>query len=263
VLRALVLLAAVLAVTSLPCLVALAINAEDVVERAMRAVRRGLRRRRALLRAALRHAAVLDAEGARRDRSRVADAGNGRRGRGLPHWWPFGRARRAAPGRAAEPAAGRAPARSQPGGDAAEAGVSHVEVDWDEMERSATAAGERAGARASLTRRRRLVQLAWALRHSPEGLPEPAGPPIEQIAADLRRLGQQRLGIATRSPVWFSAVSRAYDDRLRAACRALRIDEHLGELTGVDLEIERVRVEGVLKAAGMRFGDTAERRSDP
>jgi hypothetical protein len=80
---------------------------------------------------------------------------------------------------------------------------------------------------------------------------EPVGPPIEQIAADLRRLGRQRVGIATRSPVWFSAVQRAYDDRLRLACRQLCIEEHLNDLDGIDQDIERVRAEGQLESAGL------------
>jgi hypothetical protein len=80
---------------------------------------------------------------------------------------------------------------------------------------------------------------------------KPTGPPIEQIAADLRRLGRQRIGVATRSPVWFAAVQRAYDDRLSLACLELEIPQHLRELTGIDLEIERVRIEGELAAAGL------------
>ncbi|MFJ6149892.1 hypothetical protein [Micromonospora profundi] len=75
--------------------------------------------------------------------------------------------------------------------------------------------------------------------------------PLEQLAADLRRLGGQRLGSSGRSMVWYAGVLQAYDDRLRLACRALGITEHLAELTGVDQEIERVRVEGVLHAAGL------------
>jgi hypothetical protein len=82
----------------------------------------------------------------------------------------------------------------------------------------------------------------------------PVGPPIEQLAADLRRLGRQRLGIATRSTVWFTAVQRAYDDRLRLACRSLDIEQHLDELDGLDLDIERVRVEGELVIAGVSLG---------
>jgi len=114
---------------------------------------------------------------------------------------------------------------------------------------------ERAERRSAHPPRWRMRRIAWALRHTPRSMPrQPAGPPIEQVAADLRRLGQQRLGIATRSPVWFAAVQRAYDDRLQVACRELEVEEHLGELEGVDLEIERVRVEGALQAAGMALG---------
>jgi hypothetical protein len=81
--------------------------------------------------------------------------------------------------------------------------------------------------------------------------PRPNQPSIEAIAADLRRLGRQRLGIATRSSVWHAAVLRAYDERLRLACRCLDVPEHLSQLGGIDLEIERVRVEGLLQAAGL------------
>ncbi|MGN9905991.1 hypothetical protein ACTMTJ_00400 [Phytohabitans sp. LJ34] len=87
-------------------------------------------------------------------------------------------------------------------------------------------------------------------------------PSIQQIAADLRRLDHQRLGIATRSKVWHAAVLLAYDDRLRLASRCLGVCEHLGQLDGVDLEIERVRVEGELEAAGLHLRSTAPRHQD-
>jgi hypothetical protein len=107
-----------------------------------------------------------------------------------------------------------------------------------------------------LGRRWRLVRLAHALRLEPElEQGEPTSPPIQQVATDLRRLSRQRLGIATRSPVWFTAVQRAYDDRLGVACRQLGIEEHLAEVTGIDLDLERVRVEGLLEAAGLVFRD--------
>jgi hypothetical protein len=76
-------------------------------------------------------------------------------------------------------------------------------------------------------------------------------PSLQELAADLRRLGRLRLDVATRSPVWHAAIQRAYDDRLRLACRYLDVDEHLTELGGVDLEIERVRVEGELVGMGL------------
>ncbi|MCP3783545.1 hypothetical protein NLX85_09225 [Micromonospora sp. A3M-1-15] len=75
--------------------------------------------------------------------------------------------------------------------------------------------------------------------------------PLEQLAVDLRRLGGHRLAASDRSVVWHGAVIDAYDERLRAACGALGIAEHLTELDGVDREIERVRVEGLLHAAGL------------
>jgi hypothetical protein len=88
------------------------------------------------------------------------------------------------------------------------------------------------------------------LRRHSEG-DAPAGPPFEEVAADLRRLARQRAEVASRSPVWFTAVHRAYDERLCIACRELQIAEHLTELEGMDLEIERLRVEGLLQAAGL------------
>ena len=107
-----------------------------------------------------------------------------------------------------------------------------------------------------LGRRWQLLRLARALRVAPAlARSEPTCPPIEQVASDLRRLSRQRVGIATRSPVWFTAVQRAYDERLLLACRQLDIDEHLEGLTGVDLELERVRLEGTLELAGFALRD--------
>ena len=78
------------------------------------------------------------------------------------------------------------------------------------------------------------------------------GPPIEQIAFDLRRLNHQRRGGPTlESELWRDAVVRAYDARLCLACRRLGLTEHLQPLEGIDREIERVRVEGELQAAGL------------
>jgi hypothetical protein len=74
---------------------------------------------------------------------------------------------------------------------------------------------------------------------------------IDQIARELRRLDRQRRdGPATESQRWLAAVVRAYDDRLCLACHHLGVAEHLRRLDGVDREIERVRVEGELQAAG-------------
>lgn len=77
--------------------------------------------------------------------------------------------------------------------------------------------------------------------------------PFERIAADLRRLGSDRLGIGQRNELWHTAVERAYDGKLREACHALGIAEHLEDLQGLDREIERLRIEGELIAAGVRL----------
>jgi hypothetical protein len=87
----------------------------------------------------------------------------------------------------------------------------------------------------------------------------PHGPAIEQIAADLRRLHRQRsAGPTTESLAWLLAVRRAYDDRLCLACTCLGVTEHLNELDGLDREIERVRVEGELQAAGLVLRTAAD-----
>lgn len=85
-------------------------------------------------------------------------------------------------------------------------------------------------------------------------------PAIEQIAAELRRLDRQRHGgPSIESVVWLAAVVRAYDGWLRLACRRLDVAEHLHRLEGVDRDIERVRVEGELQAAGLALRSAAYR----
>ncbi len=78
---------------------------------------------------------------------------------------------------------------------------------------------------------------------------QPTGPPLEQIAADLHRLGSARLSCVLGS-TRYNATTRAYDHRLMHACRALEVDEHLSEVEGVDLDLERLRVEGQLIESG-------------
>jgi hypothetical protein len=79
-----------------------------------------------------------------------------------------------------------------------------------------------------------------------------APPPIEQIACDLRRLDRQRRTGPTReSERWMAAVLHAYDVRLSLACRCLGLTEHLLSLDGLDRDIERLRVEDRLRAAGL------------
>ena len=103
-------------------------------------------------------------------------------------------------------------------------------------------------------RRRQDRRLDRDLRRVDVGarLAELALPSIEQIAYDLRRLDRQRRsGPTGDSEVWLAAVQRAYDDRLRLACHCLGVPEYLQPLEGMDREMERVRVEDRLEAAGL------------
>lgn len=97
---------------------------------------------------------------------------------------------------------------------------------------------------------------AWLVvrRH----LPPPTGPtgrPIEALAADLRRLRAATLHTPPgTSYVRRSATVAAYDDVLVQACLALDLPDTLFGLSpGTDREAERLRVEALLEAAGLRL----------
>ncbi|MEO3815724.1 hypothetical protein [Plantactinospora sp. B24E8] len=118
--------------------------------------------------------------------------------------------------------------------------------------------GRRIARRRQQRRERRLLnRFDRAFEVDPHGRIDPTeldrvdGPTIQQLAADLRRLADQRWYAADRSGPEQQTLLEAYDDRLRLASQRLGVPEHLGELTGVDREIERVRVEGELEAAGL------------
>lgn len=83
----------------------------------------------------------------------------------------------------------------------------------------------------------------------------PAGPPVELIARDARRLRAELLAprpgtpMARRLGTW-----RAYDDVLADACRALDVPDTLtGLRPGTERDVARVRVEHELDAAGLRL----------
>ncbi|GEP34569.1 hypothetical protein NSZ01_23370 [Nocardioides szechwanensis] len=83
--------------------------------------------------------------------------------------------------------------------------------------------------------------------------PVPVGPPIERIAADVRRI---RADIRHTPPGMPAARRRgwsaAYDDVLVAACRALDLEQCLeSRLTMVERELERERVERMLVRSGL------------
>jgi hypothetical protein len=89
--------------------------------------------------------------------------------------------------------------------------------------------------------------------------PVPAGPPIERIAADLRRLYRQRTMLAGHSPspgrgLRTKALNAAYVDILTSACRALDVAGPQAGPNGLvsDQEIERVEVD--LRDHGLEVG---------
>jgi hypothetical protein len=95
--------------------------------------------------------------------------------------------------------------------------------------------------------------------------PEAAGPPVERLAADLRRLSAacRELPRGT-SHARYRGMLAAYDDVLCSACRALDIEQSLGSLPqGLDRDLERLRVEGALESAGLLFRTPRKRQDTP
>jgi hypothetical protein len=93
----------------------------------------------------------------------------------------------------------------------------------------------------------------------PPAPPTPMGRPIERIAADARRLRVQLGQIQPGLPVARLAGWRqAYDDVLLEGCRALGIEDRLSDLPpGTEREAERLRVEYLLEAAGLRLDNAS------
>jgi hypothetical protein len=81
--------------------------------------------------------------------------------------------------------------------------------------------------------------------------PPRSSPGPEQIAGELRRLQRLRhYGLATQSEVWLAAVNDSYDRWLCEGCQTLGVGEELRRLDGLDKELERARIEDLLRAKG-------------
>jgi len=104
--------------------------------------------------------------------------------------------------------------------------------------------------------------LFWLAVKAPEALaairrrrevPGPAGPPIERLAQDLRRVRRSLTDLPPDAPmVRRRATSQAYDALLGQACVALDVPNWLPDLPeGVEREVERLRVEESLRRAGL------------
>jgi hypothetical protein len=82
---------------------------------------------------------------------------------------------------------------------------------------------------------------------------QPAGRPIQEIAASIRRLGSAYYEAAPgRSWVKSEAFRRAYDGALAEGCLALDVQTDLLEIPpGTERDAERLRVEHLLMDAGL------------
>jgi hypothetical protein len=87
---------------------------------------------------------------------------------------------------------------------------------------------------------------------------QPAGRPLEIVAQDARRLaGRFHHPPPGTSFAKIEGARRAYEYVLAEACAALEVEHLLGVLPpGDELDVERMRVEGVLWLAGLRIDET-------
>lgn len=103
--------------------------------------------------------------------------------------------------------------------------------------------------------RDRVLRVGRALHVADPPPPQPSGPPIEQVAADLRRIRTQISQAPAEMPVarrrgWIEA----YDDMLVTACHELGMEERLRAIPdGPERNLERERVERMLTRAGLRL----------
>ena len=99
------------------------------------------------------------------------------------------------------------------------------------------------------------VARAWRRAHDRFVPPPPApdGPAIEDLARALRRLRGQVLSPAPGTTMAKRrGATAAYEDLLVQAARALGVPDTLSELReGTDREAERLRLEHVLREAGL------------
>jgi hypothetical protein len=77
--------------------------------------------------------------------------------------------------------------------------------------------------------------------------------PIEQLAADLRRVHRLLVQCPDGTPMVRRVATReAYDELLRQACAELDVHHELDSIPeGMERDIERLRVEEALRSAGL------------
>jgi hypothetical protein len=108
----------------------------------------------------------------------------------------------------------------------------------------------------SLRRWRERRSDSAAHRQAVRELRRQQGVPIEQLAADLRRLRAIVGSDAHRSAAHQMGNRLAYDKLLRQVCEMLEIEHELdGDSIGFERDIERIRVEAELERAGLILSD--------
>jgi hypothetical protein len=104
----------------------------------------------------------------------------------------------------------------------------------------------------------RLVQRAVSRVRAAQSPLTLAGPPLEQTAADIRRIAAGIEMMPAQAPLaQRHGALLAYDDALVAACRALGVEERLtGMPLGPARHAERLRIECELQYEGLVIGTT-------
>jgi hypothetical protein len=104
----------------------------------------------------------------------------------------------------------------------------------------------------SIGRWRDSRQQAAQRRKNLRAMRDQRGVPLEQVAANLRRLRAVVTRDAHRSAAHQMGDRLAYDQVLMQACQMLEIEHDLsGETAGMERDIERLRVEAELERAGV------------
>ena len=90
---------------------------------------------------------------------------------------------------------------------------------------------------------------AWAERHGRRDVP--AGPSLESVVANLRRLRREVCSGCYRTQVRRMAVEAAYDDTLLECCRLVAVDAPLATADAGDRPFARLLTEAALEDAGI------------